>query len=385
MLVLPRSGDTTVERLLRKVRLLALRSLLLAPRAELPGELRSDLAALQQAGTDLLRRDPERLLEATEGMDVLPGLLLLAGRAAPSAEVLREVVPHLLAALAPALPGSLSWRSPVRRIVLGQEIVEFAQPARRLVAGPGGVSVELPDGRHRALEELPARPASSPLRVGRLGLVDTFALASHEAHPDKDGNALDLGGRPPAQWVAAYDSGLELVRAGLPELYAELSVSFRRLVPVGFEPERHLSASYREAPGLVYATLHPDPVVLAEVIVHETQHGKLNVLSWLDPVLHNGRSEWTRSPVRPDLRPLSGVLLAAHAFVPVAALHRGLAEADHELSRTPAFDQRRSRVLTTNGESMAILRDKAKPTEVGQAVLDELQWVHRELTRAYQR
>ena len=67
-----------------------------------------------------------------------------------------------------------------------------------------------------------------------------------------------------------------------------------RVVPVGFHAEQHLSASYREAPGLVYLTLHPSPLTLAEAIIHETQHVKLNALSWLDPISHNGHSEWSK-------------------------------------------------------------------------------------------
>ena len=118
---------------------------------------------------------------------------------------------------------------------------------------------------------------------------------------------IDLGGRSPAQWVEALGAALSLVEQALPGWMAELPVSLRRIIPVGWEPERHLSASYREAPGLCYLTLHPDPLTLAEAIVHETQHGKLGVLLHLDPVLHNGRTTWTQSPVRPDLRPLMGV------------------------------------------------------------------------------
>jgi len=145
---------------------------------------------------------------------------------------------------------------------------------------------------------------------------------------------------------------------------------------VGFEPERHLSASYREAPGIVYLTLPPDPLTLAEAIIHETQHGKLNLLSWLDPVLHNGRTTWTPSPVRPDLRPLMGVLLAAHAFVPVGALHHTLQAADHPIASTERFGRRRAEVRDGNARALAILDDLGEPTRVGQRLLDDLRNLH---------
>ena len=101
---------------------------------------------------------------------------------------------------------------------------------------------------------------------------------------------------------------------------------------------------------------------MAEAVVHETQHGRLNTLMWMDPVLRNGRSAWTASPVRPDLRPLSGVLLAAHAFTPVAALHARLADAGHPLARSPVFARRRQEVLDSNARGLAVLEEMSEPT-----------------------
>jgi HEXXH motif-containing protein len=123
---------------------------------------------------------------------------------------------------------------------------------------------------------------------------------------------------------------------------------------------------------------------MAEAIVHETQHGKLNLLSWLDPVLRNGHSCFTESPVRPDPRPLMGVLLALHAFVPVAALHRALAEARHPVAATERFARRRAEVIVANGRSLAALRDLAEPTANGRLVLEGLAQLHAELLEADQ-
>ena len=207
-----------------------------------------------------------------------------------------------------------------------------------------------------------------------LSLTDTNPLAMDEAHPEKSGNAVDLSGRPVEEWRAALAAALELVEAGLPEWFAELPLALQRIVPVGFHAERHLSASYREAPGLAYLSLHPDPLTLAEAIVHETQHGKLNALSWLDPVLENGHTEWSPSPVRPDLRPLMGVLLAAHAFVPVAALHARLADLGH-----PAMlgkEARRAEVLRSNAAALEAVRAKGKTTALGQRLVTELEALH---------
>ena len=173
-----------------------------------------------------------------------------------------------------------------------------------------------------------------------------------------------------------------LIEAGIPVWYAELPEALHRIVPVGFEAERHLSASFREAPGVIYMSLHPDPLTMAEAIVHETQHTKLNSMTWLDPILLNGQSHLTVSPIRPDLRPLMGVLMAVHAFVPVAAMHYGLAARDHAITKSPRFHVRRKEVLATNAAGLDTLRKEAEPTEVGARIIGSLVQLHEFLTAA---
>jgi HEXXH motif-containing protein len=208
-----------------------------------------------------------------------------------------------------------------------------------------------------------AEPLFRPLREGGwLALADNNPLASLEAHPDKQGNALSLGGRAAGEWVAALDEARALVRIALPELATEHAGVLATVVPVGFEPERSLSASYREAIGVVYLTLHPRVAILAEALVHETQHNKLNLLSFSDPLIHD-EGVRVASPVRPDPRPLLGVLLAVHAFLPVAQLHLSLLELRH-----PAADgDRLEAVLAQNQAGLGVLRD-AKFTPIGRQI-----------------
>lgn len=319
LLALPSPGDGTVRRLRRKVRLLAARELLLG--SEDP-PLRAELQRRLEA-------DSARALDAVGSLDVLPALLAARSGALSRAAALAVAVPNLRRAL--GLPTE------------GDSVPELA--------------------------ELRGSPV-------QLALADSNPLADREAHPDKTGNAWSLGGHPLSEWQDALGAALALLDEHLPEWTSELPVSLERLLPVGYEPELHLSASYREAPGLAYLTLHPNVVTLAEAIVHETQHGKLMLLTWLDPVLRNGNTTWTRSPVRPDLRPLMGVLLAVHAFVPVAALHARLAAADHPSSRTPHFAKRRRDVLAGNQNGLLTVHELGEPTSSGSRVIAALQELH---------
>jgi len=201
-----------------------------------------------------------------------------------------------------------------------------------------------------------------------LALADNNPLAMQEAHPDKQGNALDLGGRPASEWVAALREALHIVRSHLPDLRAEMDLYVQQIVPVGFFSDKHLSASYREAIGTLYLSLHPSPMTMVEALVHEFQHNKLNALLESDDVLENAHEPLYRSPVRPDARPLHGVLLAVHAFVPVALLYeRMIAAGDARAS-----GKRLREIARINREGTDVLRAHARPTPVGKALLDEL-------------
>ncbi|MEM6955979.1 MAG: HEXXH motif-containing putative peptide modification protein [Myxococcota bacterium] len=204
-----------------------------------------------------------------------------------------------------------------------------------------------------------------------LATVDNNPLSHFEAHPDKEGNAIDLGGRSAQQWADALRTGLTLVET-VPGLRKDVALFVRQFVPVGFNAEQHLSATYQQAIGTVYLSLHPDPLTMAEAIVHEVSHSKLNALLELDPVLQNTADERYPSPVRPDPRPIMGVLLAAHAFVAVAYLYERLAKVDHPIAQTPMFERRRSAIHQSNADGVALLAKHARPTRIGAGILEEL-------------
>ena len=197
-----------------------------------------------------------------------------------------------------------------------------------------------------------------------LALADNNPERLRDAHPDKAGNAIDLGGRRPAEWAAKIREALDLVGRAAPDVRREMDLSLSLAVPVGYQPDRHLSASYRQAIGTVYLTLHPDPVVIAEALVHEHSHTKLNALLELDPLLRNPWEARFESPYRPDPRPLMGVLLGAHAFVAVERLLEALGE--------PGFARHLDDLRQKNRRAVATLRDAAQPTPVGEGVLAEL-------------
>lgn len=385
LLLLPAQGTSAVPPLRRKAALLTLRRLLTLEAVDAP--YRAPLQRLQRQLQGLAAGAAGKaLVRAVGSTDVLTPLLCLeSGDPDPSARV-AEAVPALLVALRHALPSgvlreAVLWDAPCRQLPDPEAgwFRTFEPPGQGVLLEPTaltardhrGAEIDLTEDAPRSFHRLLEAP--SP----HLATVDTNPRSMLEAHPDKAGNAVDLGGRTIDAWRDALNAALATVEVALPALHRELLAHLQRVVPVGFEPERHLSASYLEAPGLVYLTLHPSPLTLAEALVHETQHGKLNLLRWFDAVLDNGHSEWTPSPVRPDLRPLMGVLMAVHAFVPVAALHRRLAELEHPLAEGPHFARRRGEVLAANTHGLQTLRAKARPTATGRRLLADLEALHR--------
>src|SRR6185503_4671918 len=116
-----------------------------------------------------------------------------------------------------------------------------------------------------------------------------------------------------------------------------------------------LSASYQEAIGTIYMTLHPSLMTMAEAVIHEFSHNKINALFELDDVLENAWAPLYTSPVRPDPRPLHGVLLAVHAFLPVARLYERMIEQGDPLAESSAFRGRYAAIRRINREGAELV------------------------------
>jgi HEXXH motif-containing protein len=376
----PAPGSTTLHAVLSAALGRALRELPAVLQRHAQGPWAADVATFARMVGPLARTQPGALAGAVRRAEV--GVWLRCLRPAATQPVDPAVgVPALLGTLAlelartGALPGPLRLCSLPPRITSSAGRLAIAMPpgARALVLSAGRVAVEHAGGT-REVSLAPDDAAFVPLAgsAARLALVDENPLAALEAHPDKAGNALDLGGQPVARWRAALEHALGLVGAYLPALRAEIEAVLQQVVPVGWYEERHLSASVQEAIGTIYLSLHGNPMTMAEAVIHEVSHNKLAALFELDPVLENDAAEAHASPVRPDPRPLRGVLLAVHAFLPVAALYAAMIEAGAPGSEHPAFRRRFAAIVAGNHEGAAVLRAAARPTPLGAELLAEI-------------
>ena len=205
-------------------------------------------------------------------------------------------------------------------------------------------------------------------------------LAIFHDHPKRRGNIVSLGERPEAAWQEPLAFAIDQIAAHLPALLDEMRLLLGHVVPVGFLEEDHQSASYPHALGTIYLTLHPRPMMMLEALIHEFQHNKLHALMRLGPLLAGDEDLRVASPVRPDPRPLRGVLLAAHAFLPVAELYRRLVETDDPLTRQHWFAERYAEIRRRNREAWRTIQQHAVWTPLSQGLAEELARLDRALS-----
>lgn len=151
---------------------------------------------------------------------------------------------------------------------------------------------------------------------------DANPYSVFDAHPDNrsDGVGVGWGSIPKAGWLETYAKAFEILKVSDPGFFAETDRYLKKIVPLGTDDKAHRSCSYAEAFGCVYMGLvpnepHPELSVL-EGLIHEWSHNKANLSRNLARLVLNGREEDYYSPYRPDPRPIEGIFLGAHAFVP---------------------------------------------------------------------
>lgn len=371
-LTVPLPGSETARAVFSTALRRALVELLRLPPG--PGAVGAAWARFVPVLRRIAERSPGALASAVRRPNVGALIRCLRGRA--DAGLQAELMAVLAFEL--AIAGALDERvrvpqAPARVVCLGARRVLCAGGGE-LAIGPEGWRA---DGAGGTIEQLVGTgPEEHVVKdgfaevAGGIALAlrwDNNPLAELEAHPEKAGSRLDLGGRPAAAWVEGLGAGIGLIAEHLPALRAELDVGLLLIVPVGFDAERHFSASYQEAIGSIYMSLHPRALTLAEAIIHEFSHNKLHALLEQGPLLHNAWSPLYTSPVRPDPRPLHGVLLAVHAFLPVARMLASMLS-----SGTGEVEARLRQVAIGNHAAAETLWAHARPTALGEPLLAEI-------------
>lgn len=385
-LTIPEEGSTTARQVLAAALTRLLREISAIGRGvSLSPDMRADLLQFQALCRNLAKEKGAwpSLLRKTPLATLLRVL-----RHKPSETLVREFIGlvYFELALLGALEAPIRQLCPPRRLVSrgGQLVFTFPE-----APGPitytnealliNGAQLKLADyeqvqpGFSRTkgdvMTERPYYPIENDIV---LALRDNNPLSMFEAHPDKQGNAIDLGGKSVETWTSVLRDGLRLIQEMMPDLRREMDLFVQQIVPVGFDEQKHLSASYQEAIGTIYMSLHPSLMTMTEALIHEFSHNKINAFFEVDDVLENAFAPLYTSPVRPDPRPLHGVLLAVHAFLPVARLYEKMIAAKHPLAQNTAFLARYEKIKQINAEGADVVLKNGRPTAIGKPLLDEI-------------
>lgn len=173
-----------------------------------------------------------------------------------------------------------------------------------------------------------------------------------------------------AEWRKLIDEAWDVLTLQHPNEARELSAGLRVLVPIDSDAGI-AGASSPAAFGGIILSSNGSVIELAETMVHELQHSKLNALLSFDPLVRSRGSERYYAPWRDDPRPLTGLLHGLYAFtcaVEFWAPQRALLADTEKRHAEFSFTHRRSQLRL----AMNQLSTKDILTGPGQRLLETL-------------
>jgi hypothetical protein len=170
-------------------------------------------------------------------------------------------------------------------------------------------------------------------------------------------------------FVQDLERACGLIKEAWPEQWEDIARVVRYVIPFrgrardSFTPERAL--------GSIYASYRPDDAVwLADMLVHEARHNRLNLLQRRVRLYDNDDALRYWSPWRQTDRHLKGILHGVYSFTGVGHLHGRLLQQGHEV--TPLTIRRLMEESDRIFSMIKLLRAHGRWTPDGLRVLDEL-------------
>ncbi|PPK65232.1 HEXXH motif-containing putative peptide modification protein [Actinokineospora auranticolor] len=209
----------------------------------------------------------------------------------------------------------------------------------------------------------PARPPLEhlPERDGVPWLEESVRYLEHDIRAVDDAQSLTLSRRLARSARPHVDQAVEVLARVWPAAAREFRTLVRSIVYVDGTVFR--SATVEQTYGAIYAAPRSLGSVAAafEMLLHETGHHALYLRNSFGPFVLNGAA-LASHPLRPDPRPIFGVLHSAHVLARMATgLHRWTAEAD----APDEAHERRERALGNLAQSLDILDRQAEWTAQG--------------------
>jgi HEXXH motif-containing protein len=148
---------------------------------------------------------------------------------------------------------------------------------------------------------------------------DALDLTGSTDIPKFEGRVVSAIEPPMAQ---VFHDAIDIISSYAPEYLRWIARVLHQVFLLEPTGERIHSGSVENYLGLIHMSAHPQPLPVAELLVHEATHQYMNVLRKLQP-LDDGtdsRTYWS-PPVNTD-RPISMIIAALHAFGNVQLFYR---------------------------------------------------------------
>ena len=198
--------------------------------------------------------------------------------------------------------------------------------------------LEAPDGEWLSLDEVPAFPlrlhrSTAAGRSMRWTVDDIDPYRSFAGPVANDRlTAVEFD-----SWCLKLDRAWEILVEEHADYLPELSAASPVIVPAD-RVDGFVASSSAASFGAIRAAIPETPADMAETLLHELQHSKLNALLDLVPLQRPGTDRPCYAPWRRDPRPLSGLLHGIYAFVGVTEYwHRRWRSQPASADHTAAF------------------------------------------------
>lgn len=201
-------------------------------------------------------------------------------------------------------PESFHWYFKFVRLVKNNDFLEIEKHLDDFESLPEKVF----RSSERAVQSADAVGMAVDMDIYDIGVA--HSLRRGEMAGNIFGTALDLTAvTPDEQIVAVIKTAFQLVQAIWPEMYEEAQDFIRKMIlfkgkeVIGFTDFRYHGSVFLHYERLRDASI-PE---VAEEIIHEASHVRLNAAMAAIPMVLNDENERYDSPLRPDRRPMMGV------------------------------------------------------------------------------
>ena len=178
------------------------------------------------------------------------------------------------------------------------------------------------------------------------------------------------------KWIDVLIEAFNMINDTSPELFNEMRLLISVIIPLKADKSVHPSFSFsaRNRFGVIFLTFDCQPRVMADTLVHEFYHNRLNLLLEYDKILENADSDEYYSPWRKIPRPLWGILHGCFANYGIAKFWQGYLKKYLEISTVEREKIERGAIRTSVSLQIGCksLLKHGKSTALGMVLINDL-------------